>query len=142
MKTTVKAGIVALSMVALGGCATSETLSSVSSTLDAVTPDVTLNQFIEMRMTSLQKEAAAGHGENLDALAELVGSDNKADFARMMQVNYEQLFTRLDQPQQLISPDRGTPSADGTLTDCTTILLVTWRPVESNLAGRCHIIFT
>ena len=103
MKTTVKAGLVAVSMMALGGCATSETLSSISSTTDAVTPDVTLNQFIEMRMASLQKEAAAGHGENLDALAELVGSEDKAGFAQMMQVNYEQLFTRLDEPTQLLS---------------------------------------
>jgi len=103
MNRLIKAGMIACVVSALGACATTETVSSGTSTLDAVTPDITLNQFIELRMTSLQKEAAAGHGENLDALAELVGSDDKSDFATMMQVNYEQLFTDLDQPAQLLS---------------------------------------
>ena len=103
MNILYKAVAVTACVLTLGACATSETVSSATSTVDAVTPDVTLNRFIDTRMASLQKEAAAGSGENLDALAELLGEDNKADFAHMMQVNYEQLFTGLSQPGQLVS---------------------------------------
>lgn len=103
MHTLFKAAVVVSGMAVLGACATSETLSSVSSTLDTVTPDITLNQFIEIRMTAIQQEAAAGEGENLDALAELVGTPDKAAFARMLQVNYEHLFDDLDQPADLLA---------------------------------------
>ena len=103
MRTLYKAAVVISGMALLSACATSETLSSVSSTLDTVTPDITLNQFIEIRMTAIQPEAAAGEGENLEALAELVGSEDKAAFAHMMQVNYSQLFDGLEQPTDLLA---------------------------------------
>ena len=101
MKTLIKTLAVIGCAAHLAACATSETVSSATSTVDAVTPDVTLNQFLDLRITALQKEAAAGQGENLDALAELMGSDDRAAFASMMQTNYDSLFSDLEQPAQL-----------------------------------------
>ena len=89
--------------VILGGCTITDVTSSTSGTLDTVTPDVTLNRFVDIRMASIQKEAAQGEGENLDALAQLMGKDDKQAFSLWMQTNYDELFTGLDQPSQLIS---------------------------------------
>ena len=55
----------------LSGCAT-DFLSSTSSTLDAATPDITLNNFVDTRIATLKKEAAVGEGENIEALAQLI----------------------------------------------------------------------
>lgn len=87
----------------LSGCGTIETLSSVSSTLDTVTPDITLNQFVTTRIASLQKEAAAGEGENIQALAQLMGKQDKKAFSSWLQLNYDELFNNLKQPSELIS---------------------------------------
>ncbi len=84
-------------------CTITDITSTTSSTLDAVTPDVTLNRFIDVRFASIQKEAAAGEGENLEALAHLMGKKDKAAFSGWIQANYEALFTGLEQPTQLIS---------------------------------------
>jgi len=89
--------------VFLSGCGTIETLSSVSSTLDTVTPDITLNQFVNTRIASLQKEAAAGEGENIEALAQLLGKQDKKAFSSWLQVNYDELFNHLKEPSELIS---------------------------------------
>jgi len=87
----------------LGGCTITDVTSSTSGTLDAVTPDVTLNRFVDVRLASIQKEAAQGQGENLDALAELMGKENKQEFSSWMHTNYDALFTDLAKPSQLIS---------------------------------------
>jgi hypothetical protein len=87
----------------MGGCTITDVTSSTSGTLDTVTPDVTLNRFVDVRMASIQKEAAQGQGENLDALAQLMGKKDKAAFASWMNANYEELFNGLEQPSQLIS---------------------------------------
>lgn len=89
--------------VLLSACGSIQTLSTTSSTLDSVTPDVTLNQFVNTRIASLQKEAAIGEGENLDAFAQLLGQDDKKAFSSWLQVNYDELFTNLKQPSELIS---------------------------------------
>ncbi len=59
-------------MVVLGDCTITNVTSTSSGYLDTVTPDVTLNRFVGIRMASIQKEAAQGEGENLDALADLM----------------------------------------------------------------------
>jgi len=94
---------VIVAALALGGCTITDVTSSTSGTLDAVTPDITLNQFVDVRLASIQKEAAEGQGENLDALAELMGKTDKRAFSSWMQDNYNELFSNLEKPSQLIS---------------------------------------
>ncbi len=91
------------SAVLLGGCTITEITSSTSGTLDAVTPDVTLNRFVDVRLASIQQEAAKGQGENLDALAELMGKENKQEFSLWMHTHYDVLFSGLEQPSQLLT---------------------------------------
>lgn len=86
-----------------GGCTITDVTSSTSGTLDAVTPDVTLNHFVDVRLASIQKEAAQGKGENLDALAELMGKKDKRAFSLWVHANYDVLFANLEKPSQLIS---------------------------------------
>jgi hypothetical protein len=95
--------ILATSAIMLGGCTITDITSSTSGTLDTVTPDISLNHFVDTRITSIQQEAASGEGENLDALAHLLGRPDKAQFSGWMQVHYDELFDGLAQPSELIS---------------------------------------
>jgi hypothetical protein len=96
--------IVAVSaLLAFSACTITDITSSTSSTLDTVTPDVTLNRFVDVRIASIKKEAAAGEGENIEALANLMGKQDEAAFSEWMQTNYEELFNNLEQPTELIS---------------------------------------
>ena len=85
------------------GCAITDVTSSTSDTVDAVTPDITLNQFVDIRLASIQQEAAHGQGENLDALAKLMGKSDKQAFSSWVHTNYNELFSNLEDPSQLIS---------------------------------------
>jgi len=96
-------GVVLSSALIMGACSITDVTSSTSGTLDTVTPDVTLNRFVDVRMASIQNEAAQGEGENLNALAELLGKQDKKAFSSWMNANYDELFTDLKQPSQLIS---------------------------------------
>lgn len=91
------------SLLSLTACTTTDFISSTSSTLDTVTPDISLNKFVNVRIATLKKEAAAGEGENLEALAQLMGKQDKKAFSSWLQVNYDELFTELQQPSELIS---------------------------------------
>ncbi len=85
------------------GCTITDVTSTTSGSLDTVTPDITLNRFVDVRLASIQKEAAQGSGENLDALADLMGRKDKQAFSSWMHSNYETLFSDLEKPSQLIS---------------------------------------
>jgi hypothetical protein len=65
--------------------------------------DVTLNNFVNVRIASLKKEAAVGEGENIEALAQLMGREDKKAFSSWLQVNYDDLFNNLKEPSELIS---------------------------------------
>ncbi|NOQ87577.1 MAG: DUF3015 domain-containing protein [Gammaproteobacteria bacterium] len=54
-------------------------------------------------MASIQKEAAQGEGEKLDALAGLMGKKDRQAFLSWMHTNYEVLFTDLEKPSPLLS---------------------------------------
>ncbi len=95
--------IIVAALLATSACTMTDITSSTSSTLDTVTPDVSLNRFVDVRIASIKKEAAAGEGENLEALAKLMGKQNKAEFSGWMQTNYDELFNNLEQPSELIS---------------------------------------
>ena len=101
--TQLSASILATAAISLGGCTITDITSSTSGTLDAVTPDITLNRFVDTRIASIQQEAAGGNGENLDALAHLLGRPDSAEFSGWMQTHYDELFTGLSQPGELIS---------------------------------------
>ena len=92
-----------VSSLFISGCATTDGLSTTSGVADAITPDITLNKFVDVRLASIQQDAAQGKGENLDALADLMGKSDKQAFSGWMQTNYDVLFTDLEQPAQLIS---------------------------------------
>ncbi len=102
-KSTISSIIVVAALLATSACTIVDFTSSTSSTLDTVTPDVTLNRFVDVRIASIKKEAAAGEGENLNALASLMGKEDKAAFSGWMQTNYDELFNNLQQPTELIS---------------------------------------
>jgi hypothetical protein len=93
----------ASTLLVISGCTITDITSSTSSTLDAVTPDVTLNRFVDVRIASIKKEAAVGEGENLEALAHLMGKQDKVRFSGWMFVHYEELFNNLGKPEELIS---------------------------------------
>ena len=102
MKNILTTGLIAASVLVLPACTITDITSSTSDTLDAVTPDVTLNRFVDVRIASIREEAAAGQGENLRALAQLMGEPDSAAFSRLLQVNYDRLFNKLEQPSELI----------------------------------------
>jgi hypothetical protein len=54
-----------------------------------------LNNFIAENMDNLAKDAAMGHGEYVDTLAELmnVPSSNRIGFSQMLQENFSNIFT-------------------------------------------------
>jgi hypothetical protein len=104
MKFVTKTIVFSTALSALIGCtAITDVTSSTSSTLDTVTPDITLNNFIDKRYDAIRKDAAAGGGENIDALAQLMGQKDTAALASWMQENYEQIFSEIEQPSQLVS---------------------------------------
>lgn len=49
--------------------------------------------FMTVNLASLEKEAAQGQGQHLNALAEIFGCDDKEAFAQMSQNRYEAIFS-------------------------------------------------
>lgn len=103
MKHTMKALFLAGIVSSMSACTVTDFISSTSSTLDTVTPDVTMNQFIEKRYVAVRKDAATGGGENIQALAQIMGEKDSKAFASWMQVNYDQLFTQAKDKKALIA---------------------------------------
>ena len=104
MKQIIKPLIVAGILSSLAACtAITDVTSSTSSTLDAATPDITLNNFIDKRFDAIRQDAATGGGENIDALAQLMGKKDPQALAGWMQVNYDQLFSNVKKPADLIA---------------------------------------
>ncbi len=91
------------SVLLCSACTITDVTSSTSHTLDAVTPDITLNRFVDVRIASIKQEAAVGQGENLNALAHLMGREDNVKFSDWMQSNYHVLFSDLEQPSELVS---------------------------------------
>ena len=103
LKDAISSIIVVSALLGVSACSIIDGTSTTSSSVDTVTPDVTLNRFVDVRIASIKKEAAAGEGENLEALANLMGKQDKAAFSGWMQTNYDELFNNLQQPTELIS---------------------------------------
>jgi len=95
--------IVSFSLVNFSGCAAfTEFSSSTSSTVDTVTPDITLNEFVNKRYVAIRNDAANGGGENLDALAQLLGEKDKKAFAQRMKNNFDLIFQGIQKPSEII----------------------------------------
>ena len=62
-----------------------------------------MNQFIEKRYNAIRKDAATGGGENIEALAQIMGERDSKAFASWMQANYEQLFAEDAAKSTLVS---------------------------------------
>ena len=50
-------------------------------------------EFVASNMDQLAKEIAMGQGESLDTLAELLSVEDKAEFASVLQANYNSIYT-------------------------------------------------
>ena len=91
----------AASMTACTGI--TDVTSSTSSTVDAVTPDVTVNEFVSKRFVAIRNEAAKGSGENLNALAELMGKQDSRAFSKNIKTNFDDIFGNIKLPTDIIA---------------------------------------
>jgi len=104
MKTFTKALVITSFLFSISACtAFTDITSSTSSTLDAVTPDVTLNEFVNKRYVAIRHDAANGGGENIDALAQLMGKEDTRAFAKLMKLNFDSIFTNVEQPAEILA---------------------------------------
>jgi len=99
-----KAFIITFILVNLSACsAFTEISSSASSTADAVTPDITINEFVNKRYLAIRQDAANGGGEDLDALAQLLGKKDKLAFAQGVKRNFDYIFKGVQVPSDIIA---------------------------------------
>ncbi|GEM_PF-6913222 len=114
-----RTGINALGMIAAGaaallvGCSstptgtTSDTLGSttngVSKFVSSTTPDSKKSAFVNDRFEAIRFESAKGEGENVEALAALLGEQDRKAFASWMKTNYQPLFAELKKPDELLT---------------------------------------
>lgn len=82
--------------------ATSDYTSRLAAGVDAQTHQARL-AFVRSQMTILQREAAAGEGKHLAALAYMMQVENEARFARLVQQHYAELFQRTDNAKQMLT---------------------------------------
>ena len=103
MKLVTKILTISSVLFFLTACAAfTEISSSTSTTSDAVTPDITLNEFVNKRYIAIRQDAANGGGENLDALAQLLGKEDKKAFSDLMKTNFDAIFTDINTPSEII----------------------------------------
>jgi PBP1b-binding outer membrane lipoprotein LpoB len=111
MSSFARTVLLALPMAVAGCSFFTTTTDSVTSAVNSVTDTISsttgngksASTFVDTRFAAIRFEAAKGEGEHLDSLAQLLGEQDRADFARFMQDNYAQLFTDLDTPQELLA---------------------------------------
>jgi len=105
----------------LSGCAaltsttnvSAKALGTLSDGLDASTqasvtrPDgvqyAQARVYVASQMPMIRREAATGGGENIRALATLMGENDTQAFGQWMQDNYARLFNNLDKPETLVT---------------------------------------
>ena len=111
IRTTVRLGFVILGAGALlTGCVTETTTDvlksatgTVTGVLSSTSPDSAKTAFVNDRFKAIRADAARGEGENVDALAAMLGEPDRKEFARWMQTNYAPLFTDLKKPDDLLT---------------------------------------
>lgn len=80
---------------------TSDFTTNTTERADAQTHQARL-EFVRSQMAVLRREAAAGEGEHLAALAYMMQADSKAGFSELVQRNYSALFTGADNAEQVL----------------------------------------
>ncbi len=79
------------------GTSGNQTFGITSGTLGCKKVKFVMNEraekFVAANMDTLAKEMAAGHGEAIDTLAELLQVEDKAAFAVALQKNYSKIYT-------------------------------------------------
>jgi len=79
------------------GTSGNQTFGITSGTLGCKKVKLVMNEraeeFVASNMDTLAKEIAAGHGESVDTLAELLEVSDKAAFASALQANYNKIYT-------------------------------------------------
>jgi hypothetical protein len=103
VNTLSKLALLSTLLVSISACGITDITSSTSSTLDAVTPDVTANDFVNKRYLAIRSEAARGEGENLVALAQLLGHTDSRVFSQNLKEHFEQIFSQVTDPQDIIA---------------------------------------
>src|SRR5882672_4262304 len=111
MKTTTIAVCLGVILLGVGtlltGCTTMDILQSATNTvtgfLSSTSPDSKKSAFVNDRFKAIRAEAARGQGENVEALAAMLGEPDRKEFARWMQTNYTPLFTDLKTPDELLA---------------------------------------
>jgi hypothetical protein len=108
------------SLFAISGCSTTSEAVSLpfdlaSTTGDAVSSSsggddekseqaqATQERYVASQINWIQRDAARGHGESLEALAQLLNEPDRVEFARWTQQHYAALFDDLQQPQDLLA---------------------------------------
>lgn len=70
-------------------------------------PDIPRHQaavaFVDSQRAQLQREAATGGGEHVDALARLLGNSDGATLGPWLQAHYSQVFTADDDARALVA---------------------------------------
>jgi len=79
------------------GTLMNQTFGITSGTLGCKKVKLAMNEraqeFVASNMDTLAKEIAAGHGESVDTLAELLDVADKDAFAAALQANYNKIYT-------------------------------------------------
>lgn len=99
-------GIVASTTMLTGGCAqvtvTANTLvDGTARSADARTHQARL-AFVDSELEMPRRETAAGQGEHLQALAYMMQAQDTAEFARLMQGHYAEVFVSDATPEQVL----------------------------------------
>lgn len=110
MKILTSRVMIICAAVWLGGCGmpgtTTDVAQSVTNTVTdaskSTTPDKKKSAFVNDRFDAIRFEAAKGGGENVEALAVLLGEPDAQAFARWMKTNYAPLFADLRKPDELL----------------------------------------
>ncbi len=78
------------------GISFNQTFGITSGTLGCKKTKLVMNEraaeFVAANMDTLAKEIAMGQGESVDALAELLGVEDKEAFATALQANYNKIY--------------------------------------------------
>lgn len=95
-----------LATVALSGCGvilngvetlsdTVQTLTDITSTTSGALGDEedSASEFVANNYDTLSEEAARGGGQSVEALAELLGEQDSDEFARWLQMHYDEVFS-------------------------------------------------
>lgn len=80
---------------------TSNATTDTTRDIDASTHQARL-AFVSSQLVLLRREAAAGGGEHLRALARLMGEPDPQAFARAVQANYAAIFVAQRNPEQVL----------------------------------------